>query len=76
MLFMEEQRLTPEQACFGIAGPVLDGKVITPNLPWSIESSDLARVIAFLRRIGQHSLPGAPPAIEDAARGYDTNRSF
>ncbi|MBT1074439.1 glucokinase [Geobacter grbiciae] len=47
MLFIQEHRLTPEQACFGIAGPVLDGKVMTPNLPWSIESGDLARVIGL-----------------------------
>ncbi len=47
MQFAEEHRLTPEQACFGIAGPVLDGKVTTPNLPWKIESSDLARVIGL-----------------------------
>ena len=47
MQFTEEHKLTPEQACFGIAGPVLDGKVTTPNLPWSIESSNLARVIGL-----------------------------
>ena len=47
MPFMKEHRLTPEQACFGIAGPVLDEKVTTPNLPWSIESSELARVIGL-----------------------------
>ena len=30
-------------ACFGIAGPVVDGKVKTPNLPWMVDSSDLSR---------------------------------
>ncbi len=42
-LFVEEHPLVPERACFGIAGPVIDGKVITPNLPWSIDGSILAR---------------------------------
>lgn len=44
-LFVTEHHLKPKQACFGIAGPVLDGKVRTPNLPWSIDQSDLAQVL-------------------------------
>lgn len=47
MQFTEEHQLTPERACFGIAGPVIDGKVATSNLPWNIDSSDLARVIGL-----------------------------
>jgi glucokinase len=31
-----------ESACFGIAGPVRDGRVETPNLPWVIEAAALA----------------------------------
>jgi glucokinase len=31
------------RACFGIAGPVVDGAVRTANLPWVIEASTLAR---------------------------------
>jgi len=29
-------------AAFGIAGPVADGKVETPNLPWLVDASDLS----------------------------------
>ena len=29
-------------ACFGIAGPIREGRVETPNLPWVIEASRLA----------------------------------
>lgn len=32
-------------ACFGIAGPVLGGEVITPNLPWHIRASSLAQLL-------------------------------
>ena len=32
-----------ESACFGIAGPVVDGKVKTPNLPWMIDTAELRR---------------------------------
>jgi glucokinase len=29
-------------ACFGVAGPVVDGRSVTPNLPWVVESMSLA----------------------------------
>jgi glucokinase len=39
-------QLTPEQkpdgACFGIAGPVVNGRSETSNLPWVVESTQLA----------------------------------
>lgn len=41
--FVSENGLRAERACFGIAGPVRQGKVRTPNLPWSIDAGDLAR---------------------------------
>src|SRR3972149_5371107 len=34
-----------DAACFGIAGPVVDGKVKTPNLPWMIDSGELRGVL-------------------------------
>jgi glucokinase len=36
---------TPDAACFGIAGPVRNGRVETSNLPWVIEQSRLAQQI-------------------------------
>jgi len=32
-------------ACFGIAGPVVDGECVTPNLPWVVSASRLAQTI-------------------------------
>jgi glucokinase len=32
-----------DAACFGIAGPVQHGRVVTPNLPWIVEGELLAR---------------------------------
>ena len=32
-------------ACFGVAGPVSDGKCITTNLPWQVEVSKLQAVV-------------------------------
>ena len=34
-----------DAACFGIAGPVVDGKVKTPNLPWMIDTVELRRAL-------------------------------
>ena len=31
------------RACFGVAGPVVDGHVETPNLPWVVDAAALAR---------------------------------
>jgi len=40
--FIETANLHPDAACFGIAGPVRNGRVETSNLPWIIESKALA----------------------------------
>ena len=43
--FIAEEGLTAERACFGIAGPILQGRVRTPNLPWSVDAVELARLL-------------------------------
>jgi glucokinase len=43
--FISDSGTQPEMACFGIAGPVRDGRVETSNLPWVIEQSRLATQI-------------------------------
>src|SRR5438270_6900383 len=43
--FLEDSATRPEIACFGIAGPVQNGRVETSNLPWIIEQSRLAKQI-------------------------------
>lgn len=39
--FVQTTGLTPQTACFGIAGPVREGRVVASNLPWVIESKKL-----------------------------------
>ena len=39
----------PAVACFGVAGPVIEGRVKTPNLPWVIEQESLSRVLGTRR---------------------------
>jgi glucokinase len=43
--FLDDSGTRPESACFGIAGPVRNGRVETSNLPWVIEQSRLAKQI-------------------------------
>ena len=43
--FLKDAGTRPEIACFGIAGPVHNGRVETSNLPWVIEQSRLSRQI-------------------------------
>ena len=40
--FVKTSGIHPERACFGIAGPVTNGRVEASNLPWIIESTRLA----------------------------------
>lgn len=39
----EHQQVTIGKACFGIAGPVMDGQVKTPNLPWVVNAAEIAQ---------------------------------
>lgn len=41
----EHGQLSVGSACFGIAGPVRDGKVTAANLPWIIEASRLSKLL-------------------------------
>jgi glucokinase len=43
--FLEDSGTRPDAACFGIAGPVRNGRVETSNLPWVIEQARLAKQI-------------------------------
>lgn len=45
--FTAKHRQPIEGACFGIAGPIRDGRVETPNLPWVIEAAELARELSL-----------------------------
>lgn len=43
--FLAERKLTAQFACFGIAGPVKEGRVEVTNLPWVIVEKDLTRLL-------------------------------
>ena len=35
---------TPDSMCFGVAGPVLNGKVKITNVPWGIDSNEITKL--------------------------------
>lgn len=45
--FVAAKGLTPERACFGIAGPVRGQQVHTPNLPWLVDGGELAALLGL-----------------------------
>ncbi|MDE3152938.1 MAG: glucokinase [Gemmatimonadota bacterium] len=47
--FLDETGARPERGCVAIAGPVIDGRVQTTNLPWTIEAADVAKTIGVDR---------------------------
>lgn len=46
-LFLSNQTLKVEVACFGIAGPVLHGRVSTPNLAWVVDAIQLSKLLGI-----------------------------
>ncbi len=43
MEFLKEAKTPVERACFDVAGPVIDGRVKTTNLPWVMDEASLAK---------------------------------
>jgi glucokinase len=43
--FMESAKEKLSKACFGIAGPIKEGKSETPNLPWLVDSETLKEIL-------------------------------
>lgn len=41
--FLEAGGPRPERACLGIAGPVIEQRARTSNLPWTVDATDLAQ---------------------------------
>jgi glucokinase len=52
-----------DAACFGIAGPVVDGKVKTPNLPWLVDSAKIKEVLKLDRVMLLNDLEAAAYGI-------------
>lgn len=47
--FLSRTKLPIERACFGVAGPVIDGKAKITNLPWAMEENHLQEELSIER---------------------------
>jgi glucokinase len=45
--FLTKTEMPIERACFDVAGPVIDGRVKTTNLPWVMDEGSLAKELNF-----------------------------
>jgi glucokinase len=45
--FGSTHKLPVNQACFGVAGPVKDGRCVATNLPWVVDARDLAKQLGL-----------------------------
>lgn len=63
--FLSAQKVSATQAAFGIAGPVINGRVSTPNLPWTIEETALARESGIAHLALLNDLEAHASGIED-----------
>ena len=43
--FVSDVGVTVDAACFGVAGPVLGGRVSTPNLAWLVDAAAITRLV-------------------------------
>lgn len=64
-IFLREEAATVKTACFGIAGPVLQGRVSASNLAWIVDAQELSRQagIATVRLV--NDLEAHAAGIED-----------
>lgn len=45
--FFQGNEIPPRRACFGVAGPVLQGRSETTNLPWIVDAGEISRRFAI-----------------------------
>jgi glucokinase len=46
-LFRRDRHENVESACFGVAGPVLDGRANISNLTWTVDATSLAKLLGL-----------------------------
>ncbi len=45
--FLQGNEIPPRRACFGVAGPVLQGRSETTNLPWIVDTDEISHRFAI-----------------------------
>lgn len=69
--FLRQVALPVQRACFGVAGPVVEGRAIITNLPWMMAEAQLAQALHLTQVTLLNDLvavANAVPALEAADR--------
>ncbi len=61
--FLDQTRLSVHRACFGVAGPVVDGRVATTNLPWVIDEATLREDLGLSSVVLMNDLVAVASAV-------------
>jgi glucokinase len=48
-VYLKGREVRPERACFAVAGPVVNGRSQTTNLPWVIDAKELSETFSISR---------------------------
>lgn len=62
--FIAEHKPNLTHACFGVAGPVIEGQVQTPNLAWDVSAGALEEVLGLARVRLMNDLEATAHGIE------------
>ncbi len=66
-LFLSNQQVTINAACFGIAGPVINDRVSTPNLAWVVDAMEISRHVGLKTSWLINDLHAHASGIDDLA---------
>jgi glucokinase len=53
--FLTKVDLPVDRACFAVAGPVINGRAKTTNLPWVMDKDSLASAVSIMRSPDRYS---------------------
>ena len=67
--FIKTEGILVNRACFGVAGPVRRGRSKISNLPWIIDSRDLARACSLAAGASWERSPTGTPECSLAGEG-------
>ena len=70
--YLDRHGLQVESACFGVAGPVRDGRVQVSNLPWTVDARLLHRALG--RRSRRIEL--VSDEVDERGRHHRASRVF
>ncbi|HAY32804.1 MAG TPA: glucokinase [Ignavibacteria bacterium] len=67
--FISDKKVNPSAACIGVPGPVFGGKIISTNIPWEIDETELGNKLGIPNMKIVNDLEAAAAAIPNMNPG-------